>query len=64
MDTWSSGFTAYDEGDESETAANIVMQLKTGSYFFYANHILSEPLVCNNGLYINNTGKGTVFYRK
>ena len=64
MDTWSSGFAAYDEADESETAANKVMQLMTGSYFFYEAVILPEPLVCNNGLYINDTGKGTVFYRK
>ncbi len=61
-DIWSGVISCYDGADA--TAAQLVMTLRTGSYFFYGNTILPEPIKCNNGLYIAGaSGKGEIFYR-
>ena len=62
-DIWSGTISVYD--GTSAVAAQLAMTLRTGSYFFYGNTMFSEPVKCNNGLYIAGTeGKGEIFYRK
>jgi len=61
-DIWSGIISVYD--GTAVVAAQLAMTLRTGSYFFYGNTIFSEPVKCNNGLYITGTGgKGEIFYR-
>jgi len=62
-DIWSGIISVYD--GTAVVAAQLAMTLRTGSYFFYGRTMFSEPVKCNNGLYIAGTeGKGEIFYRK
>jgi len=61
-DIWSGIISCYDDADA--TAAQLVMTLRIGSQIFYGNTMFSEPIKCNNGLYIAGaSGKGEIFYR-
>jgi hypothetical protein len=62
VDVWSGSILVYD--GTSAVAGQLVSTLKTGSYFHYSNTIFSQPIDCDNGLYIVGTGgKGEIFYR-
>ncbi len=55
--------TIYDEANSDETAGNLVSTMKIGSYRAYNRHIYSNPIKCNNGLFVASTGgAGTVYY--
>lgn len=61
-DIWSGIISVYD--GTAATAAQLVMTLRTGSYFFYGSTMFSQPVDCDNGLYIAGaSGKGEIFYR-
>jgi hypothetical protein len=62
VDVWSGSILVYD--GTSAIAGQLVSTVKTGSYFFYGSTMFSEPIDCDNGLYIVGTGgKGEIFYR-
>lgn len=55
--------TIFDEATSDETAGNLVSTMKLGSYRHYNRHIFSEPIKCDNGLFVASTGgEGTIYY--
>ena len=60
----SSGTMAiYDEPDATHSAGSLVTTLKMGSYKSYNRIMFSNPIKCNNGIYVDNQSAiGTVYY--
>lgn len=62
VDCWGGEILVYD--GTSAVAGQLVSTGKKSNYSFYSSIMFSQPIDCDNGLYIVGTGgKGEIFYR-